>query len=63
MSTRNLAIKLKKRRCALLTVGLKDPAHAVCCGVLNLLSQADPDREASPWLRPIALRPQDGGSF
>jgi hypothetical protein len=53
----------KKRKIALSVEVLKDPAHAVCCEVLNLLSQADPDRDAPRWLRPIALRPQDGGSF
>jgi hypothetical protein len=31
------------------------PACAVCCGVLNLLSQVGPYPETPPWLRPIAL--------
>ena len=31
------------------------PARAVCCGVLNLLSQVGPYPETPPWLRPIAL--------
>ncbi len=31
------------------------PAYAVCCKVLNLLSQVGPDPETPPWLRPIAL--------
>ena len=31
------------------------PANAVCCRVLNLLSQVGPDPETPPWLRPIAL--------
>jgi len=31
------------------------PANAVCCKVLNLLSQVGPDPETPPWLRPIAL--------
>jgi hypothetical protein len=33
----------------------KFPANAVCCKVLNLLSQVGPDPETPPWLRPIAL--------
>ena len=35
--------------------GKGNPANAVCCEVLNLLSQAGPDPETPPWLRPIAL--------
>lgn len=31
------------------------PARAVCCGVLNLLTQVGPYPETPPWLRPIAL--------
>jgi hypothetical protein len=31
------------------------PARAVCCDVLNLLSQVGPYPETPPWLRPIAL--------
>jgi hypothetical protein len=34
---------------------IEAPAHAVCCGVLNLLSQVGPYPETPPWLRPIAL--------
>jgi len=37
-----------------------NPAHAVCCKVLNLLSQVGPDPETPPWLRPIALFLKDG---
>ncbi len=31
------------------------PAGAVCCKVLNLLSQVVSYRETPPWLEPIAL--------
>jgi hypothetical protein len=34
-----------------------NPAYAVYCWVLNLLSQVGPDPETPPWLRPIALFP------
>jgi hypothetical protein len=33
----------------------KNPACAVYCGVLNLLSQVGPGPGTPPWLRPIAL--------
>jgi len=37
----------------------KDPACAVYCGVLNLLSQVGSDLETPPWLKPIALFHRD----
>ncbi len=51
----------KRRLCASIRLN-KYPADAVCCEVLNLLSQVDPNPAASPWLRPIASRPKDEGS-
>ena len=38
----------------------KYPARAVYCGILNLLSQVGSYSETPPWLRPIALFPEDG---
>jgi hypothetical protein len=38
----------------------KDPACAVYCGVLNLLSQVGPYPGTQPWLAPIALFLRDG---
>jgi hypothetical protein len=41
----------------------KNPAHAVCCGVLNLLLQVDSDPVALPWQRPIASPPKMGSPY